>query len=1265
MSKEQMTWQLEQIKDKGVAGSWYYPRYVRGEAYGPHPEYWSDGWWELFEHYVAEHKRLGLTVWFADWTGQGGWQELLRGESKSNPDLQGYRLVCHETEALDGAAVEMAAPDGDEVLSVAAWRKSSGAADGDTFQDLTGQVTAGKLTWQAPDGDWIVAMVCSQLHDLDYLNPHTAARWLELYWEPHADRLGEFMGEALRGYLQDEIYVLGGNIVYAESLLTRFQADKGYDPRRLLAGLFHDIGDMTDKIRCEYYEVMSILLEENLYRPLSDWHEERGLQFSTIATWGRQCMLGQTYQYGDIFRLCRWFHITGNEDPGHTEPGGRCFIDAKLASSVQHLYDRDRAAVCVYWGSGHGMTQEENVSWTNENYAYGINMYNTHGGLYGSLGSWYEWVPPSVHFRQPYWEHWGHFTGYISRLSALMSQGAHRADVALLYPQSTIHANWLRGDHFTALGDESALAGYSLSKQIYEYGIDFDYIDDLKLNEGECRDGTLFVGDLEFRAVLLPPMTTIRTDTLEKIKAFYDAGGTVMAVRRLPSASAEHGRNDPYIRELLLDIFGIPSSAEYIHTSAERRQGLGSVKVHENASGGKAIFMPEQELHRNHWWDPMVARDVSTVPAFISRAIDRDVVASGDNIFHTHQKVGALDVYFLYNVLSEKRAISVEFRIVGDPEIWDAFTSEIIPHHRFESVGNKTKVRLDIERNQGVLVVFRAGARAQVVEDNLTRVVDVQPATDAIQVDGRITTGGMKQVRVQRGGRAYVGEARVPAPPPPAQLDGDWGFELVPTMDNRWGDWRWPASDTMVSAEAREFRYHTETDGDGTALNWHTPEFDDVAWPDTVYSFGPYWHELGPFTDGSEPDPALFLDGTFDLAAGCEAAGETVHWKEHSYSRIVGHASGEVYCAHAGVHGIDDHFIFFPATGGTVDAWHYLFTWVSVPAAGDWEFHFGHGAPGQEQHDELWSYHLGTGDGAGQQVWINGEKAIELVDKEKAKSVSVHLKEGLNTVLLKVLHHEGQAIDVFAAFQDIEATVEEELPPPPRLKWFLSGETPLHDITPQAVDPVGWYRFEAPAGTTSMKLQLDGEALTAWVDGKPVVCEARASEIHIALKAPTVGVTKVALRIRQKPGCYAGAAILTPVEFTCVPTSTALGDWSENALASYSGGAVYSKDFDLTAAQLETEIILDLGLVKVSAEVEVNGEVVGIGLARPFQFDISDYVREGQNHLKVTVYNTIANHYNVAFPSSYVFEGQTVSGLIGPVTLQFAAKISLTARPVE
>ena len=157
-------------------------------------------------------------------------------------------------------------------------------------------------------------------------------------------------------------------------------------------------------------------------------------------------MLGQTYHYGDFFRYMRHYDYPGNEEDANRT---RTF-QAKLASSIAHLYRKERAGLTAYWGTGWGHSPQDNLAWTNENYAYGLNLYNRHGVLYSTLGGWYEWVPPAVHFRQPYWESWSTFSDHIRRLSYLLSRGRHVADVAVLYPVTTIQANWFAGAEFGA-----------------------------------------------------------------------------------------------------------------------------------------------------------------------------------------------------------------------------------------------------------------------------------------------------------------------------------------------------------------------------------------------------------------------------------------------------------------------------------------------------------------------------------------------------------------------------------------------------------------------------------------------------------------------------------------------------------------------------------------------------------------------------------------------------------------------------------------------
>ena len=78
-------------------------------------------------------------------------------------------------------------------------------------------------------------------------------------------------------------------------------------------------------------------------------------------------------------------------------------------------------------------------------------------------------------------------------------------------------------------------------------------------------------------------------------------------------------------------------------------------------------------------------------------------------------------------------------------------------------------------------------------------------------------------------------------------------------------------------------------------------------------------------------------------------------------------------------------------------------------------------------------------------------------------------------------------------------------------------------------------------------------------------------------------------------------------------------------------------------------VTLDLGSLVSSAEVIVNGSSAGIRVAPPWKFDITRWVRSGENQVEVIVYNTLANHY-LTIPTRY--RGSLESGLMGPVSIQ-------------
>ena len=108
----------------------------------------------------------------------------------------------------------------------------------------------------------------------------------------------------------------------------------------------------------------------------------------------------------------------------------------------------------------------------------------------------------------------------------------------------------------------------------------------------------------------------------------------MVAYRRLPGASQEHGRDDPEVHALLQHIFGIASSETAAHRSEAHTQAGDSICRQSNEQGGQGIFLPSQDTMRT----PHAEQRGVDVAVTIAAAIDRDVIASEKNVFHTHQR---------------------------------------------------------------------------------------------------------------------------------------------------------------------------------------------------------------------------------------------------------------------------------------------------------------------------------------------------------------------------------------------------------------------------------------------------------------------------------------------------------------------------------------------------------------------------------------------------------------------------------------------------
>ncbi len=627
--------------------------------------------------------------------------------------------------------------------------------------------------------------------------------------------------------------------------------------------------------------------------------------------------------------------------------------------------------------------------------------------------------------------------------------------------------------------------------------------------------------------------------------------------------------------------------------TANEAKGNNEMVKNTNAAGGLAARV----------------QNAGQIEEIVNKAFPRDFVATGRNPRIQHRKIGPRDIYAVYGA---EKGTECFFRATGKTEIWDPWTGNTRPLDVLSQDTEGTRLKLPLGREEIQLVVFSPG-------------------------------------------KAAIGDVSDPLPQV-VNVTGEWDFELKPTMDNQWGDFRWPPFKGLIGAEARRMKYCEETSPNP---GWQDPRYDDSKWGVTTYSFGQKFWKLGPMPEKADMtalEAKLAGLKQVDPAEPVEFEGKRYTWKPYEFSWRFGMQHDTV---RQGYHGLKelvaDTFIglgslsgssFMPNAGRHREqegSRYYLWTTVLSPGASASRVLAGGRMPAA--------------------VWVNHSR-MEKVPEQ------VTLVQGPNPLLLRyddigrgyVVFDREKAGSSLAAKPNTNDLPDASVKPL-AMSWYGRPGVLAFDTRPGEKSPAGWYRFMSPPGLKEMTITARGQ-VQVWVDGKecriakvkgrPVSDSAVEQEGAAVFKAlisrPADGSVSVAIRVEQERGCYGGSALPEPIALDCGVGKISLGNWSNiEGLASYSGGAWYRKMVVLTEAQLAGRLVLNLGRLSGSVEVLVNGKPAGVKVSPPWKFDVTPFVRKGENKLEVLVYNALANHYST-IPTNY--RGSPESGLSGPVSLE-------------
>ncbi|MBQ8113431.1 MAG: hypothetical protein IJ146_09540 [Kiritimatiellae bacterium] len=547
--------------------------------------------------------------------------------------------------------------------------------------------------------------------------------------------------------------------------------------------------------------------------------------------------------------------------------------------------------------------------------------------------------------------------------------------------------------------------------------------------------------------------------------------------------------------------------------------------------------------------------------------------------------------YDVYFVCDLKEPGECTFRTSGTPELWNPWDGSQKTLSKFKRNANGTTV-VHIEGDGAPkLVVFSK------------------------EMPGR--TGIMP---VQGDGTARTGVS-------PVCLDGEWDFTLKPTMDNKWGDYRLPVRKRFIGAEVRRVNMTG-------ARELNLPARMTV-------DFGPRFREYGPYpaeTDVSAIEAQLVAQKPQDLAPTSSAAAPA--WRPFAFSWREGAEGRPAFQdAHHGLSGSvgDDFFVLGPYNIGMYSV---------VPPRG-WK-------------PQTYLYQTAVyapcdctakavvNGVAPQKLWIDGA--------ERKADEEVKLAAGWHMLLARYVECGRAALVMMRT--DMESVPSKT---PLSMRWFEDPAVLQCDCFAGAVRE-GIYTATLPPACEEIEMRVRGKVLAAAIAGATAEvkfvekCTTGVNVYCVKPSMPWKGIAMLTLKIAHEPGFIGGAVFAEPMSLKCGKGRIALGNWAllADGLECYSGGAVYEKLFTLSAEQAKSACVLDLGGVGACCGVSLNGGEEKVVCCPPWRVDIGGMTKEGENTLKITVYNTLNNHYQT-IPTRYRTTVENApSGLLGPVKVMFS-----------
>lgn len=536
--------------------------------------------------------------------------------------------------------------------------------------DLTPLVKNKELTWKVPTGKWkLMTFDCVTAKasggELDYrratnyLDPEAANWFVNKVYEPHAKEVGKYLGNTLFQTFFDDVGIFDEEKTWTSKFNDKFKKLYGKNPAIYYPALWENIGAETDAARIAFFDTRAELLADGFPKIVTEWGTKNKVAVSGHCPGNYDPQ--PVDMNGDPFKFYRSQPIP-LVDVIFAYPTGRDGF--KLISDGADYYDKP-IVVAETFSSFSPPGKIEGYRRLMELYTRGINRLMGSGlprsDVKGDKTDFAEWV---------------------GRNSMMLQGGRRVSEIAIFYPIADLEAFYrfdapeytkeMRWGTFVPYDNDFLAVGEMLLGEVHR---DFTFLhpdfllsDKIKI-KGPSLELENKVNKQTYKMLILPGQTVISLKSLQRIKAYYDQGGIVVATSLLPSKAAEltgdektTQANNLKVQAIIKEMFGIDSSKPM-------PEGVSSINV--NKLNGRTVFIrkPNGKL-----LDETIAK--LNLDADVSFEGNPIPTSGGGMLSYIHKIKDKQDIYYFANSSDDMVETIVEVRGKLSPVLMNPATGE-------------------------------------------------------------------------------------------------------------------------------------------------------------------------------------------------------------------------------------------------------------------------------------------------------------------------------------------------------------------------------------------------------------------------------------------------------------------------------------------------------------------------------------------------------------------------------------------------------------